>query len=128
MERRQPLTAHDYAWTYEQVINPDNGFPYLDQFNFVTSYKALDDHTLELKIDKMYCPALGQIDFITPLPKHVWEKLDWSDPEKNPEINNPSVISGPYKLLEWKRDQYATFEANEELLVSRSAQYHQAYH
>ena len=110
----QPLTAHDYVWTYEQVINPDNGFPYLDQFNFVTSYKALDDYTLELKIDKMYCPALGQIDFITPLPKHIWEKLDWSDPEKNPEINNPSVISGPYKLLEWKRDQYATFEANEE--------------
>jgi len=108
-----PLTARDYEWTYQQVINPDNGFPYLDQFNFVTSYKALDDYTLELKIDKMYCPALGQIDFITPLPKHIWEELDWSDPEKNPEINNPSVVSGPYKLKEWKRDQYASFEANE---------------
>lgn len=108
-----PLTARDYEWTYQQVINPDNGFPYLDQFNFVTSYKALDDHTLELKIDKMYCPALGQIDFITPLPKHIWEKLDWSDPEKNPEINNPSVVSGAYKLKEWKRDQFASFEANE---------------
>ncbi|GAB4416080.1 MAG: peptide-binding protein [Anaerolineae bacterium] len=108
-----PLTARDYEWTYQQVINPDNGFPYLDQFNFVTSYKALDDYTLELKIDKMYCPALGQIDFITPLPKHIWEKLDWNDPEKNPEINNPTVVSGPYKLKEWKRDQYATFEANE---------------
>ena len=50
---------------------------------------------------------------ITPLPKHVWEKLDWSDPEKNPEINNPTVVSGPYTLKEWKRDQYALFEANE---------------
>jgi peptide/nickel transport system substrate-binding protein len=109
----QPLTAQDYVWTYEQVMKPENGFPYLDQFNFVTSYKALDDHTLEIKIDKMYCPALGQIDFITPLPKHVWEKLDWSDPEKNPEINNPTVISGPYQLLDWKRDQFARFEANE---------------
>jgi peptide/nickel transport system substrate-binding protein len=50
---------------------------------------------------------------ITPLPKHVWEKLDWSDPAKNPEMNSPSVVSGPYKLVEWKRDQYALFEANE---------------
>jgi peptide/nickel transport system substrate-binding protein len=47
------------------------------------------------------------------LPKHIWEKLDWSDPEKNPEINHPTVVSGPYKLAEWKRDQYALFEANE---------------
>ena len=53
-------------------------------------------------------PALGQIDFVTPLPKHIWEKFDWSDPEKNPEINHPTVVSGPYKLAEWKRDQYAS--------------------
>ena len=43
----------------------------------------------------------------------MWEKLDWSDPQKNPEINSPSVVSGPYKLKEWKRDQYAIFVAND---------------
>lgn len=108
-----PLTAHDYKWTYDQVMKPESEFPYLSQFDFVTSYQALDDYTLEIKIDKLYCPALGQIDFITPLPKHIWEKLDWSDPEKNPEINHPTVVSGAYKLKEWKRDQFAQFEANE---------------
>lgn len=109
----KPITAQDYKWTYDQVMKPENEFPYLDQFDFITSYKAVDDYTLEIKIDKMYCPALSQIDFVTPLPKHVWEKLDWNDPEKNPEINSPTVYSGPYKLKEWKRDQYATFEAND---------------
>ncbi len=108
-----PITANDYKWTYDQVMNPENEFPYLAQFDFVTSYEALDDYTLEIKIDEPYAPALGQIDFITPLPRHVWENLDWNDPEKNPEINSPSVVSGPYKLAEWKRDQYAIFEANE---------------
>ncbi|GIK40200.1 MAG: hypothetical protein BroJett011_40330 [Chloroflexota bacterium] len=109
----QPITAHDYKWTYDQVIDPKNEYPYLSQFDFVTSYEALDDYTIQMKIDELYCPALGQIDFITPLPKHIWEKLDWSDPEKNPEINHPTVVSGAYKLAEWKRDQYALFEANE---------------
>ncbi len=109
-----PLTARDYEWTYQQVTNPDNGFPYLSQLDFITSYKALDDYTIEVKIGQVYAPALGQMSgLITPLPQHVWEGLDWSDPEKNPEINNPSVVSGPYKLVEWKRDQYAIFEANE---------------
>lgn len=108
-----PLTAQDFQWTYEQVVKPENEFPYMDQLEFITSYKALDEYTLEIKIDKIYAPALGQMSgLITPLPKHVWEKLDWSDAEKNPEINSPSVVSGPYKLVEWKRDQFAVFEAN----------------
>jgi len=110
----QPITAHDFKWTYDQATNPDNEFPYLSQLEFITSYEALDDYTLEIKIDKVYAPALGQMSgLITPLPKHVWENLDWSDPETNPEINSPSVVSGPYRLVEWKRDQFVIFEANE---------------
>ncbi|MCB9155927.1 MAG: hypothetical protein H6645_02280 [Caldilineaceae bacterium] len=110
----EPITAQDFKWTYDQVKNPDNGFPYLSQLDFITAYEAPDDYTLQITIDQVYAPALGQMSgLITPLPKHIWEKLDWQDPEKNPEINSPTVVSGPYKLIEWKRDQYATFEAND---------------
>jgi peptide/nickel transport system substrate-binding protein len=110
----KPITAQDFKWTYDQVKNPDNGFPYLSQLDFITSYEALDDYTLQIKIDEVYAPALGQMSgLITPLPKHIWEKLDWKDPEKNPEINHPTVVSGPYNLVEWKRDQYAIFAAND---------------
>jgi peptide/nickel transport system substrate-binding protein len=109
-----PITAHDFQWTYDQVTDPANEFPYLSQLAFVTSYQALDDYTIEAKIDEVYAPALGQISgLISPLPKHVWEELDWADPETNPEINSPSVVSGPFKLVEWERDQFAIFEAND---------------
>jgi peptide/nickel transport system substrate-binding protein len=111
----QPITAHDFKWTYDQAKNPDNGYPYLSQLDFITSYEALDDYTLQIKIDKIYAPALGQMSgLITPLPKHVWEKYPWSDPEKNPEINRPSVVSGSYALQEWSRDQRAIFTANDQ--------------
>jgi peptide/nickel transport system substrate-binding protein len=110
----QPITAQDFKWTYDQVKNPDNGYPYLSQLDFIKSYEALDDYTLQIKIGEIYAPALGQMSgLITPLPKHVWEKLSWSDPQKNPEINSPSVVSGPYKLKEWKRDQRIIFTAND---------------
>jgi peptide/nickel transport system substrate-binding protein len=109
-----PLTAQDFKWTYDQASNPDNGFPYLSQLGFITSYEALDDYTLQIKIDEVYAPALGQMSgLITPLPKHIWENLSWDDPEKNPEINRPSVVSGPYKLEEWTRDQRVIFVAND---------------
>jgi len=110
----EPITAQDFKWTYDQVTNPDNGFPYLSQLDFITSYEALDDYTLQIKIDEVYAPALGQMSgLISPLPKHIWENLDWSDAESNPEIMSPSVVSGPYKLVEWQRDQFAIFEAND---------------
>ncbi len=109
----KPLTAQDFKWTFDQVMDPKNEYPYLSQMRFIKSYEALDDNTIQAKIDEVYAPALSQIAlFITPLPKHIWEKLSWGDPEKNPEINKPSVVSGPYKLVEWKRDQSAIFEAN----------------
>lgn len=110
----QPLTAQDFKWAYDQATKPENGYPYLSQLDFISSYEALDDYTIQVKIDEVYAPALGQMaGLITPLPKHIWENLDWSDPEKNPEINHPTVVSGPYKLVDWKRDQFAIFEANE---------------
>lgn len=110
----EPLTAYDFKWTYDQAIDPANGFPYLSQLAFITSYEALDERTLEIRIDEIYAPALGQMSgLITPLPQHIWEDLDWSDPAENPEINNPSVVSGPYRLVEWRRDQYVLFEAND---------------
>lgn len=110
----EPLTADDFKWTYDQVTNPDNAYPYLSQLSFITAYEALDDYTLEIKIEEVYAPALGQMSgLIQPLPRHIWEELDWSDPESNPEINSPTVVSGPYKLVEWNRDQFAIFEANE---------------
>lgn len=109
-----PLTAQDYKWTYDQVMDPAHDFPYRSQYDFITSYEALDDYTIQAKIDEIHAPALLNIAlFITPLPRHIWEDLSWDDPEANPEINSPSVFSGPYKLVEWERDQYVIFEANE---------------
>ena len=107
------LTAQDYKWTYDHVMDPVNEFPYRSQVEFIESYEALDDYTIQVKIKEVHAPALINIaGFITPLPRHIWENLPWDDPEANPEINQPSVVSGPYKLVEWKRDQFAIFEAN----------------
>jgi peptide/nickel transport system substrate-binding protein len=110
----EPITANDFKFVYDMASNPDNGYPYVSQLDFIESYEAVDDYTIQATIAEVYAPALGQISgLLTPLPRHIWEDLDWDDPETNPEINSPSVVSGPYKLVEWQRDQHVIFEANE---------------
>jgi peptide/nickel transport system substrate-binding protein len=53
--------------------------------------------------------ALGTLDIIAPVPKHVWANKPWNDPTANPEINNPSVVLGPFRVQEYKVAEQATF-------------------
>jgi peptide/nickel transport system substrate-binding protein len=109
-----PMTTDDYVWTYQQVIKPENKYPYLENFGDIVSFVAQDPKTLVVTLKDAFSTGLITAgSAITPLPRHIWEKLDWSDPTKNPEINAPTVASGPWKLKEWKRDDHATFVAND---------------
>ena len=108
-----PITAQDFVWTFEQANNPDNKYPYISVLAGIQSYVAKDDYTLEITLKDSTCTGLLTTGQITPLPQHVWEKLSWSDPDSNPEILQPSVVSGPWKLQEWQKDEYAIFIPNQ---------------
>ncbi len=109
-----PLTTDDYVWTYQQVIKPENNSPSLKNFGDILSFAATDPKTLVITLKDAFVTGLILAgSAITPLPKHIWEKLDWSDSARNPEINAPTMSSGPWKLKERKRDDHATFVAND---------------
>lgn len=108
-----PVTTDDYVWTYEQAKKPENKYPYVQNFEPIVSFVAKDPKTLVVTLNEAITVAVETADAVTPLPKHIWEKLDWSDPTKNPEISNPTVGNGMWKLKEWKRDDHATFVASD---------------
>ncbi len=108
-----PITTDDFVWTYQQAIKPENKYPYVENLQAFQSYIAKDPRTLVVTLNEALVVGLENADVITPLPRHIWEKYDWSDSTKNPEINAPTVGSGSYKLKEWKRDDHATFVAND---------------
>jgi peptide/nickel transport system substrate-binding protein len=114
-----PITSEDFKWTFDQANDPANEYPYRENFDFIKSYEAPDPQTIVVTVKNKFCPALEGVDAVTPLPKHIWEKLDWKDPEKNPEIMHPSVSSGPFKLKEWVKDDHAIFEANDSYFLGR---------
>lgn len=114
----KPMTTEDYVWTYEQLKKPENKYPYSTNFDPIESVVAVDPKTLRVTV-KEPIAVLENWDVVTPLPKHVWEKLDWADPVKNPEIQNPTVGNGMWKVKEWKKDQFITFVANDSYFEGR---------
>jgi len=114
-----PLTADDFAWTYQQAKKPENKYPYAENLDLIDTYTAKDPKTLVVTLKDALIVGLETADAITPLPRHIWEKYDWSDPSKNPEILNPTVTSGMWKLKEWKREDHATFVANDSYFDGR---------
>jgi peptide/nickel transport system substrate-binding protein len=117
-----PLTANDYVWTWEQAINPDNEWPRLGSYEpFIESITNADDYTIEVVLKEAIVTGIEKASnaLAYVLPVHIWEGQDWKDPEANPEIMSPSVSAGPFILHEWKRDQFASFAANDKFFLGR---------
>ncbi len=105
----RPLTSADVKWTWDQFHVPANNYPRLSLFKQVKSLEAPDSETVVAKLDEVFAPILDRVGSFAILPKHVWEKLNWKD---NPEVAKPSISAGPFKLVEWKKDQQMIFEFN----------------
>lgn len=117
-----PLTANDYVWTWEQASNEENAWPRLGNYApFISSITNADDYTIEVVLNEPIATSLEKatsaLQYV--LPMHVWQDLDWADPETNPEIMAPSVSAGPFILQEWRNDQFATFTAHEHFFLGR---------
>ncbi len=109
----KPITAPDFAWTFEQANRAQNNYPYRASFDAIASFVAKDDYTLVVTLKQASCVSIEVADAVIPLPKHIWEKYPWSDPAKNPEIVKPSVVSGRFTVKQWQRDTQIEFTRND---------------
>jgi peptide/nickel transport system substrate-binding protein len=110
----QPITADDYAWTYQQALDPNNKWPYIDDYkDLFTSMTAPDPQTVVVTLTNPLFNTLETAGTtFEPLPKHVWDGKSFTDTTKNPNMDSPTVVSGPWLLKEWKRGDHITFARN----------------
>jgi peptide/nickel transport system substrate-binding protein len=116
------LTAADYAWTWAQATRKDNGWPKLGTYEpYIEAVRDTDPRTLEVTLKDVLAISREKVTLALQyvLPRHVWETRDWNDPNTNSEIFKPSVVAGPYKLSEWRKDEYASFVANDKYVQGR---------
>jgi len=111
----RPITAQDYKFTFDKMMDPKVDYPYRSLFRQFESFAAPDDRTVVVRLKEAFCPAIDYTS-IDPIPKHVFESVDIND---NPYNQKPVVGSGPWLLQEWRKDSEAIFTANEKFYLGR---------
>ncbi|AOM41192.1 ABC transporter substrate-binding protein [Xenorhabdus hominickii] len=111
-----PITAHDVVFSWRRLINPDTLSPYgsyLSNASVVNAkdifagkkkteelgIKALDDFTLEVKLEKPVADLLQILTHQVMVPISEKALKKYGDKWTQPEI---FVSSGAFKLSEWK--------------------------
>lgn len=116
----EPLTADDYVFTWQMVMNDKNTVQSRDPFDVaVENVEAKDKSTLVVTFKEPYAPWQAKV-FTGPasgagaLPKHILEPIFQQEGTiDNAEWNrNPTVGIGPYLFKEWQSGSHLIFEAN----------------
>ncbi|MFH5181307.1 ABC transporter substrate-binding protein [Paenibacillus sp. TAB 01] len=106
----QPFTAEDVKFTFEYYRDgPSNRYTHhVSEVPRIEKIVAEDANTVRFTC-AYACPTLQNITMadLPILPKHIWEKVE--NPRKYTEL---PVGTGPYRLVEYKPDQYYKFAAN----------------
>ncbi|PHM71182.1 ABC transporter substrate-binding protein [Xenorhabdus kozodoii] len=124
-----PITAHDVVFSWQRLIDPDTVSPYgsyLENASVVNAnqvltgkkkmeelgVKALDDKTLEVRLDKPVGDFLQMLNHPVMFPISEKAIKKYGDKWTRPEV---FVGSGPYKLSQWV--------VNEKIVGVRNSQY-----
>ncbi len=103
----QPITSEDVAFSVKTI---QENHPFKTMFAPVTSVETPDAQTAILKLSQPH-PALmlAMSSQLMPIiPKHVYG--DGQDPKAHPQNSENVVGSGPFKLVEFKRDEHIILE------------------
>ncbi|MDE0140762.1 MAG: ABC transporter substrate-binding protein [Caldilineaceae bacterium] len=100
-----PVTAHDFVWTYERALDPDLASPGTGRRLSGMTFEAPDDYTVVFNFST---PAISLLQFLNwgymaPMSQRAVEELG-AEYELNP------VGTGPYKVVEVRPGEGVSME------------------
>ncbi|MXX26256.1 MAG: ABC transporter substrate-binding protein [Caldilineaceae bacterium SB0668_bin_21] len=100
-----PVTAHDFVWTYERALDPDLASPGTGRRLSGMTFEAPDDYTVVFNFP---APAISLLQFLNwgymaPMSQRAVEELG-AEYELNP------VGTGPYKVVEVRPGEGVSME------------------
>lgn len=109
-----PITSEDVAFSIDIV---KEHHPFKSMFAPVESVDTPDEHTAILRLSQPH-PALMlamSSQLLSIIPKHVYG--DGQDPKAHPQNSENVVGSGPFKLVEFERDQHIILERHDDFFI-----------
>ena len=105
------LTARDVAFSYNYVIDNDMG-AFSNYTKSIDEVTATDDYTAVVKCSK---PKADMLYATVPiLPEHIWGEIEPGEAEQSFRNSPPCIGSGPWQVVEWKKNQYVRMVANKD--------------
>ena len=100
------MTAEDVKFSFDRVLDQKNKSPQYGNIRAIKEVKILAPDTVQLITDKPYPLLLERLVFFPIIPKKHYEKVgaEAFGAEK-------AVGTGPWKIVEYKRDQHIKMEA-----------------
>lgn len=114
----KPLTADDFRFTYETIMNPDYDIVTRDGYDRITEFTVVNDTEFTMVFDQPFAPYrdLWAGTTTTVLPEHVLKGKDfdkvWNDCVCDPETKKP-IGSGPFLVESFTPDQELKLVAND---------------
>ena len=100
-----PFTAEDVKFSFDRVLDPATKSPQYGNIRAIKEVKIVDSQTVHLVTDKPFPLLLERVVFFPIIPKKHYEKVG-----AQAFAESAPVGTGPYKFVEWKRDQSLKLE------------------
>jgi peptide/nickel transport system substrate-binding protein len=101
----KPFTAEDVKYTFEWVLDPSNAAPNRGLYADIDRIEVVNDHVVSFHLGKPYSFLLNNIARMPITPAHDGDREDF---------RQAPIGTGPYKLVQWTRDDRMVLAANDE--------------
>jgi peptide/nickel transport system substrate-binding protein len=98
-----PLTIQDVVWSYQKIMD-DLKSPVRAYLSVVEKVEAISDDKIRFTLSAPFAPFPREVSLISILPERLYE-------ERGAAFGKNPVGSGPYKVVEWQKDDRLVLEA-----------------
>ncbi|MBL7073224.1 MAG: peptide-binding protein [Candidatus Omnitrophica bacterium] len=105
-----PFTARDVKFTYETMLDPASGCPYVSSYSDINKIETPNEYTIKFHYKKPYAPALLKFGMGI-IPSHMYSE---AKNIRDEAVGKDPVGTGPYIFSEWKRAEYIALIANQD--------------
>lgn len=126
------FTAEDIKFTLDTIKNPNTDCAHIRAYyQDVYQYETFNDGmAIRCFYDRPFFAAIGFVGFAlgtrNVIPKHIFnpeqfggDAKAFADSFNKHPFNKRPILTGPYKLREWKENQFLTLERNEDYWASK---------
>lgn len=115
-----PLTAHDVKFTYDRIMDPDEGANGYQTMQTWERVEVIDDHTFQIVLQQpnALLPDVLSSGGFEPLPRHVFEPFERLADAVDVNTRNP-VGSGAFKIARVDPGNTIVVEAFDDFFFGR---------